>query len=215
MRFVLSAIVLLTILTKLCGQDHIGMPSDEDKCYAKALISDTYFYETHSLPIYTGSDTSIISKYVETRSMLISPAGTKWVQKKADKNCTSADTSDCYVWCLVARDQIVRNFESVLIDSSISKEFYLQSFETREINEVGGYTKWVEVVCDEDFTKELYKFIQEVLVLERYDIGVNKPNGIWNNTSKKAYSAYQQYYNLPIGYFDFETLDHMGVVFQD
>lgn len=30
----------------------------------------------------------------------LAPASTKWVKKKADKNCLSADPNDCLVWCL-------------------------------------------------------------------------------------------------------------------
>jgi len=31
----------------------------------------------------------------------IRPAGTKWIRKKADRNCLGADPDDCFVWCLV------------------------------------------------------------------------------------------------------------------
>ncbi len=42
------------------------------------------------------------AKY-ETVTMQVetSPAATKWVKKKADANCLSADPDDCLVWCLV------------------------------------------------------------------------------------------------------------------
>ncbi|MEO0339773.1 MAG: peptidoglycan-binding domain-containing protein [Bacteroidota bacterium] len=33
--------------------------------------------------------------------VMVTPATTKWVQKKADPNCLSADPNDCLVWCLV------------------------------------------------------------------------------------------------------------------
>ena len=31
----------------------------------------------------------------------ISPASTKWVKRRAERNCLSADPADCLVWCLV------------------------------------------------------------------------------------------------------------------
>ena len=37
-----------------------------------------------------------VTERVETK-----PANTKWVKRKADKNCLSADPNDCLVWCLV------------------------------------------------------------------------------------------------------------------
>ena len=36
-----------------------------------------------------------------TETIEVSPATTKWVKRKADKNCLSADPNDCQVWCLV------------------------------------------------------------------------------------------------------------------
>ncbi len=36
-----------------------------------------------------------------TETIQTSPASTKWVKKKADRNCLSADPNDCLVWCLV------------------------------------------------------------------------------------------------------------------
>ena len=31
----------------------------------------------------------------------ISSASTKWVKRKADRNCISTDPNDCLVWCLI------------------------------------------------------------------------------------------------------------------
>jgi hypothetical protein len=36
-----------------------------------------------------------------TETIETAPASTKWVKKKADKNCLSANPDDCLVWCLV------------------------------------------------------------------------------------------------------------------
>ena len=36
-----------------------------------------------------------------TERVEVSPASTKWVKRKADKNCLSANPDDCLVWCLV------------------------------------------------------------------------------------------------------------------
>lgn len=42
------------------------------------------------------------AKYTtETETIEVTPASTKWVKKKADRNCLSADPNDCLVWCLV------------------------------------------------------------------------------------------------------------------
>ncbi|MFK7980093.1 MAG: peptidoglycan-binding protein [Saprospiraceae bacterium] len=36
-----------------------------------------------------------------TERVEVSPASTKWVKRKADRNCLSANPDDCLVWCLV------------------------------------------------------------------------------------------------------------------
>jgi len=42
------------------------------------------------------------AKYTtETEEILVSPASQKWVKKKADPSCLSADPDACLVWCLV------------------------------------------------------------------------------------------------------------------
>ena len=38
----------------------------------------------------------------DTERIEVSPANEKWVKRKADKNCLSANPEDCLVWCLVA-----------------------------------------------------------------------------------------------------------------
>jgi len=37
----------------------------------------------------------------DTETIEVKPASTKWVKKKADRNCLSANPDDCLVWCLV------------------------------------------------------------------------------------------------------------------
>lgn len=36
----------------------------------------------------------------ESERIEVAPATTKWVRRKADRNCLSADSNDCMVWCL-------------------------------------------------------------------------------------------------------------------
>ena len=63
-------------------------------------------YETVSEQVLVKEASSRIervpAKYdTQTEQMEVSPATTKWVKKKADRNCLSADPEDCLVWCLV------------------------------------------------------------------------------------------------------------------
>ena len=42
-----------------------------------------------------------VDQYEKGERILIQPATTKWVKRKADRNCLSADPNDCLVWCLI------------------------------------------------------------------------------------------------------------------
>jgi len=45
-----------------------------------------------------------------TEQIEIAPASTKWVRRKGDKNCLSANPDDCMVWCLV---EVPTQYETV------------------------------------------------------------------------------------------------------
>jgi peptidoglycan hydrolase-like protein with peptidoglycan-binding domain len=58
------------------------------------------------LPYYTSIESVDLERIpmqyeTTTERVEISPATTKWVKRKADKNCLSANPEDCLVWCLV------------------------------------------------------------------------------------------------------------------
>ena len=64
---------------------------------ALPIAQSPFFY----LPTYTKIDVlqpkyENVTERVETK-----PASTKWVKKRADANCLSANPDDCLVWCLV------------------------------------------------------------------------------------------------------------------
>lgn len=63
-------------------------------------------YETVSERVLIKEASSTISRVpakfeTQTETIEVSPATTKWVKRKADANCLSADPNDCLVWCLV------------------------------------------------------------------------------------------------------------------
>lgn len=60
-------------------------------------VSETYVIEPASVRIETFQPAfETVTERVETK-----PASTKWVRKKADASCLSANPDDCLVWCLV------------------------------------------------------------------------------------------------------------------
>ncbi len=63
-------------------------------------------YETiqEKVEIQAGGTRSVCTPMTyktESEQIEVSPATTKWVRRKADRNCLSADPNDCLVWCLV------------------------------------------------------------------------------------------------------------------
>jgi len=76
-----------------------GPPMEAGKCYAKSKILSTTLADVVTLPMYIGSDSSSVEfdKYIVQEG----EKRTKWVKKKADKNCLSKNPDECLVWCLV------------------------------------------------------------------------------------------------------------------
>lgn len=64
----------------------------------------TYKNETVQLmvkPGYTTIEKKSANFRDEPQTIEVAPASSKWVHKKSDANCLSADPNDCMVWCLV------------------------------------------------------------------------------------------------------------------
>ena len=56
---------------------------------------------------------------------IVKAAGTKWIKKRADKNCLSNDPNDCMVWCLVeipVEYQLTNSNEEVLDNFQLSEK---------------------------------------------------------------------------------------------
>ncbi|MFK7774105.1 MAG: hypothetical protein AB8F94_18280 [Saprospiraceae bacterium] len=71
---------------------------------------------------------------------ILQPAGTKWIKKRADKNCLSNDPNDCMVWCLVEipeEYQVTNYYEDIPDNFQLSEDrnvFYRQ-FSMENINQ--------------------------------------------------------------------------------
>ncbi len=190
----------------LSAQPESGMPSEPGKCYAKCLINSKYEIETDMEYVYTGSDFSIdgIEEYVYETGGTI-----KWMKKRADKNCRSANPEDCKVWCL-SETPINKEVFYIVIDTSLVKDFVELPFDYEVRIEKGGYTEWREIVCAVDVTEDFYRDVQKVLIANSY-YHADEADGQLSAASKNALVQYQKDYELPIGALDYETLEHMGV----
>lgn len=73
----------------------------------------------------------------------------------------------------------------------------------------GGYTNWVEVVCDTDIDVSLIKRVQVKLNDLGYNAGT--ADGIMGSGTKKALEKYQSDNNLPVGNLNIATMQKLGV----
>ena len=184
-------------------------PKKEGKCYAKCLITGIVEkVEEKFIPIYTGTDTK--QDFVEKQKIVISEATTKWVKRKADKNCLSDDPNDCLVWCLVeVPAEIFKGY--VVTDTSLTKDYRLESISKKEIIKGGGYTEWKEVLCEHKITPDLVRDLKNALQEAGYDPG--PIDGIFKTKIKIALTKYQKDNILPVGNLNIATMKALGITY--
>ncbi len=177
------------------------------KCYAKCLMGDVYKTDTTKYLVYTG-DAATENVDLETLEMEVKPATTKWVKKKADKNCLSSDPEDCMVWCLVevpAEKQTLK----VVKDTTQTKNYKTEFIYKKRLVKKGGFTEKREVICRDNVTPELVYQLQEALRDQNYFFSKNADK--LNSRTKAALSKFQRENNLPVGQLDLETLEALNI----
>lgn len=177
-------------------------------CYAKCLMPpDFEVEEAEPYPVFTGAFLEN-TEYTEEILIQISSPGTKWVKKKADKNCLSANPEDCLVWCLVNVPGLTKTI-TVVTDTSKTEDYEYRNIEKVTKIEGEGGTEWRAVVCENEISSSLIRKIQ--LELKRRDYYIGELSSVFDPKTKSALVALQRKENLPIGNLDFDTLDFLGV----
>ena len=157
---------------------------------------------------YTGDNYD--DSTVEQRSYEIAESTTKWVKKKADKNCLSANPDDCLVWCLQEIPALHYEYYTV-IDTHANKQFIIGEVDKTDLIE-NGLTQLKYVVCEEDISSQLIYDIQNELSDRGYILDeqyVSNPK--FDSKVKIALVQFQKDNSLPIGQLDIETLRTLGV----
>lgn len=180
---------------------------DSGKCYAKCLMPDQYDEYYEYFYRYTGADAENTAGVVYT-TISTGKATTRWEKKKVDNNCRSANPEDCLVWCLV---KVPEESISVYVvqDTANVHEYVFDSIGISTLVKKGGYTEWLEVVCEADVSPALYEKIQAALLEEGYE--VTDKSGTFGKSSKKALKQYQKDYDLPQGGLNIETMKTLGI----
>lgn len=184
-----------------------GMPSVPGKCYAKCLIATVYQnIPIDSIPIYS----NIENVEYTVEQIEVEPSETKWVKKKADRNCMSADPNDCLVWCLVEEPAVIKEIK-VPHDPSKAGELTYEIIKTKKIIKQGGFTEWREVVCSDKITSDLVRHVHDSLLKAGYDTGTDWTDNVIGKETKAALVNFQRDNDLPVGQLDIETLKVMGI----
>lgn len=107
-------------------------------------------------------------------------------------------------------------FRVVVVRDRSKANFYtMKKFTKRVILKKGDKEEWREVLCSENLTSNIIYQIQEALIAEDF-----LPEGYiasedFEPEFKNALIGFQKEYNLPIGHFDFETLEALEIDFEN
>lgn len=179
------------------------------ECYAKCIIPDQLGENANFIAVYTGIDTEENAN-IEVKQFQLTPPKKEWVKKKADRNCLSADPNDCLVWCLV---EIPGEFEEykVVKDTTLTSDFELVEVKQKFLAKEGGYTDYRTVLCENQITSSFVSNLQTAL--KNQDLFAGEISGKVCPNTKSALTKFQKRNKLPVGQFDFETLDVLGVAY--
>jgi hypothetical protein len=205
----LLTIILIIATDRMAAQPGSMMPSEPGKCYAKCYIKPKYGLKDMLLPRYTGANTdTLVNTNITALRFTPQAAGTKWVKKKADKNCLSANPDDCLVWCLVDVPA-TPSIAYFVKDTMLTKEYVWEVFPVMRLISRGGYTEWKDVPCDGDVTPTMLKKLQKALMKE--DLYLGEIDGKMSQSLKDALNKYQSQNHLFEGAITYETLKSLKI----
>ena len=174
------------------------------ECYVKCLTSISY---GNDIIEYTGNDFDDTN--VTKARIIVKEADSKWVKKKDDKDCLSANPEDCMVWCLVKEKPDYYKYYT-LKDTSVNKEFKIIKLNPKK--SVSKRT-WVEVLCDTEIDSKLYHEMLEALIDLTYLTEVDRQeDSEFNYRIENAMSLFQTDNYLPECPFSIESLSLLKVL---
>ena len=182
--------------------------AERGKCYAKSLVPDEWNQNAMEIPVYVGdADDQTVKR--EVKEFVLTKETTKWVKRKADRNCLSQDPDDCLVWCLVEipAEKIERE---IVLDTSDSTSFEMETIYFKDIEKKGGFTQWFEVLCEKDINADITLQIKEALLVRNFLDKISETDKLCSKTTQ-GLRQFQKENQLPIGNLDFETLAALGI----
>lgn len=187
----------------------VEIPSGKG-CYVVCLTSS--HYNIVGIPIIEYNGSNFNDPNVTYTSTLLKEPTSKWVKKRADKNCLSANPEDCIVWCLVEEDRDYYEYYT-LIDTSVNKQFEIKNFSSQKNLNIEKLREWKEVLCESDLTEDIYYELQDALIDLNYMLTSDgKDYPMFNSKMKEALANFQRDKKLPIGGLTLESLTLLKVV---
>jgi hypothetical protein len=183
------------------------MPSEPGKCYAKCWANSKIEYDYESFFRYKG-DTDSLPEGVEKFVYQPREGEHQWVTNNDNSHTILKQSKDQLFWHPVQDDHVIV-FE--VIDTSVCKDYILDSI--RYGTEIQGevFTEWREVVCERDLTNRLIKDIQARLI-ETGALGRGESKGgEVDGAFKAALIKFQLMNGLPPGQVDMETLSLLRI----
>ena len=141
----------------------------------------------------------------------VRPPSTRWVKKKSDVNCKSADPNDCLVWCLM---EIPAEYymEYVVLDTSQTTDFSWELIPETNFPDRRKFPHRMPTLCKNQINHALVEELQEMLYEEGYYDG--SFGGNWDATTQKSMYRYQLDHRLPTCGLNFPTLNKLGINYQ-
>lgn len=102
-----------------------------------------------------------------------------------------------------------------VLDRSKTNFYTIKKFTKRVLLQKGDFEEWREVLCLEKLNSELIRQIQEALILEDFLPEGYVASEDFEPEFKNALIGFQKKYDLPVGHFDFDTLDALEVEFEN
>lgn len=156
--------------------------------------------QINTIYVYDGLDPDIEIKQIAVE---IGSGEKKWVKKKADKNCLSANPDDCLVWCLVDDYQII--IYDVVIDTSATTDWFPHTYISRK----KGKSKTMQVLCKDEISIELLEALRNRLYDLGYDVNPDKTYKKLKGKLNREFKYFQDDYNLPVGKWTVDTMEFL------
>lgn len=201
-------LLLLSLSSTLAAQFGGEFYKDRHgKCYAQTLIPSKYELLEKEYPIYLGGYHDTID-FIEINEVILSPASTKWIKKITEENCTLPNPKDCFAWCLVENPKEI--LELVIVkDTNQTNNYKWEKIKVRKLIEKGGYPDLREVICSDKINLDFYRKVWNAIMEKVYYKGSEKDFS--KSKVEELIAQYQMDNDFPIGNWNIETMDALGV----